>query len=275
MPARLAVLLAIAVVVLALGGEDARAQPMKASQAQEEPAAYPWRRRVATAARHARARRGRVAFAVVDETGRLRGFRSRDRYYSASVVKAMLMVTYLNHPSVRRRAIAPRDRALLRPMITRSDNDTATRIRNMVGDGALSRLARRAGMRDFATGVPWANTRITAADQARFFFRIESYIVPRHRSYARALLQRVIPAQRWGIPPVKPRGFDIFFKGGWRPTGAGHLVHQVALLERGDRRLAVAVLTDGNPSHVYGITTVRNVAERLLRGYVRFARRSR
>jgi hypothetical protein len=268
MALRLAFLVAAAVVLLALGGGGlASARAPSAGPAQEEPAAYPWRRRVASAAEYARARRGRVAFAVVDETGRLRGYRSGARYYSASVVKAMLMVTYLNQPSVRRRALGSRDRALLRPMITRSDNATASRIGDMVGNGALRRLARRADMEDFTTARPWSNTRITAADQARFFFRIESFIVPRHRGYARALLRSIIPAQRWGIPPVKPPGFEIFFKGGWRPTRSGQLVHQVALLERGRRRIAVAVLTDGNPSHFHGIQTVRRVAGRLLRGF--------
>ena len=267
MPARLALPLIAAAAAIVLTGGAQAAGAAEAAPAQEEQAAYPWRRRVASAASHARARRGRVAFATVDESGRLRGYRMRDRYYSASVVKAMLMVTYLNHRSVRGRPINSRDRALLKPMITRSDNITATLIRNMVGNRALRRLARKAGMSDFATAVPWGNTRITAADQVRFFFRIESYIVPRHRGYARALLRRVVPRQRWGIPPVKPRGFDIFFKGGWRPTGTGRLVHQVALLERGERRIAVAVLTDGNPTMAHGIGTIRGVAGRLLRGF--------
>jgi hypothetical protein len=122
-------------------------------------------------------------------------------------------------------------------------------------------------MRDFATTGSWGSARITAADQARFFFRIDRYVAARHRDYARSLLRSVVPAQRWGIPPVKPHDFEIFFKGGWRPTASGRLVHQVALLERGDRRIAVAVLTDGNPSRRYGIRTIRRIAERLLLGF--------
>jgi hypothetical protein len=264
---RLALVSVAALMLLAVGGGQASAGVPEAAPAQEEPAAYPWRQRVAEAARHASARRGRVSFAVVDETGLLRGYRRSHRFYSASVVKAMLMVAYLDHASVRGRAIRPRDRALLRPMITRSNNVMATRIRDIVGNRALRRLARRADMEDFATAGDWGKTRITAADQARFFFRIERYVVSRHRDYARALLRGVIPAQRWGIPPVKPAGFDIFFKGGWLRTATGRLVHQVALLERGERRIAVAVLTDGNPSMGYGIQTIRGVAARLLRRY--------
>jgi len=42
--------------------------------------------------------------------------------------------------------------------------------------------------------------------------------------------------------------------------------HQVALLTRGDERVAIAVLTTGSPSHRYGKQTLRGLAERLLRG---------
>jgi hypothetical protein len=56
----------------------------------------------------------------------------------------------------------------------------------------------------------------------------------------------------------------VFFKGGWRPDPSGQLVHQAALLERGLRRIAIAVLTDGSPSEKYGRETVRGIAERLV-----------
>jgi Beta-lactamase enzyme family len=259
---------AFVLALLAPTGAGAPGHDRPASSAQEtEEAAYPWRRRIASAAAYARGRSGRVSFAVMDEGGRLRGYRERDTYFSASTVKAMLMVTYLNRGSVRRRALNSGDRALLHPMITRSDNATASRIRDIVGNGALARLARRAGMRRFATAVPWGNTRITAADQARFFVRIDRYVVERHRAYARRLLRSIVPSQRWGMPPVRPPGFGIFFKGGWRPTGAGILVHQIALFQRGPRRISVAVLTDGNPSYGYGHETIRGTAARLLRRF--------
>jgi hypothetical protein len=55
----------------------------------------------------------------------------------------------------------------------------------------------------------------------------------------------------------------VFFKGGWRRSSLGHLVHQVALLERGRRAMAIAVLTEANPSHGYGRETVRGIAARV------------
>jgi D-alanyl-D-alanine dipeptidase len=70
--------------------------------------------------------------------------------------------------------------------------------------------------------------------------------------------------QRWGFSRyAAARGFKTFFKGGWRGTGAGQLVHEAALFERGPLRFSMAVLTDGNPSHDYGTETLRGVAQRI------------
>ena len=224
-----------------------------------------WPFRVQAARDYQETRSGVVSFAVVDERGFTRGYRPWLVARSASVLKAMLMVTYLNQPSVRDRPLRDSDRRLLSPMIRWSDNATATTIRNRVGARAIYRLARRAGMQRFRLRTPWGYSEITAADQARFFYRIDSYIPARHRSYGMWLLASIIPAQRWGIPPVKPEGWKIYFKGGWG-SGTGAVTHQIALLRRGDERIAIAVLTRNNPSQTYGTRTITGVAWRLLRG---------
>jgi hypothetical protein len=75
----------------------------------------------------------------------------------------------------------------------------------------------------------------------------------------------VAPFQSWGIPEVaRPHGWIPYFKGGWRPDRSGQLVHQAGLLERGSRRIAIAVLTDGSPSESYGHETIRGITQRLL-----------
>lgn len=83
----------------------------------------------------------------------------------------------------------------------------------------------------------------------------------RHRAYTRALLGGIVPWQRWGIAPVaSARDFAIFFKGGWRHQ----LVHQVALLERAGRRVALAILTSGEATSAYGQATLAGIAARVL-----------
>jgi hypothetical protein len=225
----------------------------------------PWTPNVAAAERYAQQRHGTIAFAVRTPT-RSWGWHATRTFPSASVLKAMLLVAYLDRPSVRARPLGPADRALLAPMIRRSDNAAAGRVLGIVGAGGLRALARRAGMRRFTpvTGI-WGLSRIDAADQARYLFRIDALTAPRHRAYALHLLNTITPSQRWGIARVKPWGWRLYFKGGWG-SGTGWVDHQVALLTRGDERISVAILTFQDGSHPYGKETLRGIASRLLRG---------
>ncbi len=99
---------------------------------------------------------------------------------------------------------------------------------------------------------------------------------PRSRAYARGLLSSIVAWQRWGFSRFSlAAGFRTFFKGGWRSTGLGRLVHEAALFERGPLRVSMAVLSDGNPSHDYGTATLRGVARAHLRTPGRPAERGR
>jgi hypothetical protein len=224
----------------------------------------PWRAHVRDAADYAAGRAGDVSFGVRTKDG-LRGVDVERVVPSASVVKAMLLVAYLRRPDVRGRALGPADRALLGPMIRRSDNAAASQVCNVVGTGGLARLARRAHMKRFHATRPWGLSTIDVADQTRFFLRIDRHVPRRHRRYALRLLGSIVPAQRWGIARVRPRGWALYFKGGWG-SGTGWVDHQVALLRRGRRRLSVAILITSSPSHAYGNETLRGVAARLLHG---------
>ncbi|HEX8102149.1 MAG TPA: serine hydrolase [Solirubrobacteraceae bacterium] len=224
-----------------------------------------WREGVAAARSYAAHRRGTVSFAL-RTPARAYGWRAGRVARSASVVKAMLLVAYLRRGGVRSRALTVRERALLGPMIRRSDNVAATRIHAVVGADGLRRVARAARMRAFVPHPVWGGSQITAADQARYFQRIDRLIPARHRAYAMSLLATVVPAQRWGIGRVPiPAGWQLFFKGGWG-SGTGEVDHQVALLRHGRARVSLAILTTDNPDHEYGNETLREVAERLLRG---------
>lgn len=227
---------------------------------------YPWQQRIATAERFADQRAGTVSFAVVDEGGELRGDHVDRVHNSASVIKVMFMVALLREPGVRDDALGEAERALLKPMIQRSDNQSANAVYERVGEGALYELARDAGMGRFTTQPIWGLSEITPGEQARFFWRLERYIPERHENYAMRLLTRIVPSQRWGIPPAAPRGWKLHFKGGWsgRPSWR---INQVMLLRRPQRRFSVAILTREQPSKNYGEQTIEGVARRLLRGY--------
>jgi Beta-lactamase enzyme family len=232
-----------------------------------KPRPYPWHQRVREATQFVEGRKGSASFVVIDERGRTHGYRGEVQYSSASLVKAMLLVAYLNRKDVRRRDLRPGERRLLGPMIRVSDNDAASAIYGRVGADGLTRLAGRARMRSFVAYPVWGGCQVTALDQARLFLRIRGLLPKLHRKYALSLLRRIVSYERWGIPPASPRGWGIYFKGGWFRDDEGWRVHQAALLRRGNRRIAIAVLTRGSPSLEYGAGTITGVTSRLLRGY--------
>jgi hypothetical protein len=228
---------------------------------------YPASSGVVAAARYLAGRVGSKAFAVVDNKGKLSGTDIHVRFHSASVVKSMLLVAYLQTLAAEHRGLDGPSQGLLYPMIHSSDNNAASGVFSIVGDSGLDRVAKEVGMADFATdGGWWGFTEISAADIARFFYKQDSLIPREFDGYARWLLSTIEPSQSWGIPAVARGGrlrFQVFFKGGWLPMSEG-LVNQAARLERPRDTFAMAVLTRGDPSMVYGEETIAGVTARLV-----------
>lgn len=223
---------------------------------------------VRAARRYLDRRQGEASFAARAPGRPPVGYRPNESYAAASLSKAMLLVATLRRYASAGRPLDSRIRALLEPMITVSDNNAADAVDSALDDGELESLAEDAGMTSFSPAY-WPDIALTAADEARFFLRLERLIPDEHRAYARDLLSSIAPEQTWGIPDAAGPDRRSFFKGGWRAEGGGWRVNQAARLERpGARPIAVAVLTRGNPSYEYGQKTIEGVAERLLRfGY--------
>ena len=140
-------------------------------------------------------------------------------------------------------------KALLEPMITYSDNRAADAVYAQVGDEGLEEVARRAGMTRLRADAGLLGRR---PDHGR---RHGPLLLPPgrepagpHRAYAKGLLARITPVERWGIPQVVgPAGRSGSRAAGGRPgeeDTSGAVTHQAALLvHRGGERLALAVLT--------------------------------
>ncbi len=224
-----------------------------------------WRPKMRPAIRWSNDRQGSVSFAVKDMKGRFHTHRAATEVPMASTLKVMFMVAYLRQDSVRNRRLRDSDKALLAPMIRRSDNDTATTIADRLGPRRLNRLARKAKMKDFSYTRPWGLSQSSARDQARFMFNLKKFTPKRHWGYARWLLVHVVSSQRWGIGRVKTAGWKKLFKGGWG-SGTGAVDHQIVLLKRKNgTRAALAVMTTNSPSHHYGKRTLKGTFGRLLR----------
>jgi hypothetical protein len=174
-----------------------------------------------------------------------------------------MLVAYLQMLSAEHRGLQNGDTSLLYPMIHISDNEAASAVFARVGAAALARVAREAGMTNYAPGIGWwAYTQTSAADQARFFFSLEQLIPAQFYGYARGLLSGIEPSQSWGVPPVARPQWRVFFKTGALPSEG--LFNEAARLERGGVTFTVAVFTDGDPSMDYGEQTIQGVAAALL-----------
>ena len=244
----------------------ATTQPASATTprpAEPLPPAYPSRAAIASAVRYLEGRAGRTSMAVVDNRGRLSGVHLREHFQSASVVKVMFLTAFLQRLDADHAGVSALDRSLLYPMIHESNNDAASAVLDRVGLGAVARVAREAGMQDYAPGVGWwAYTQTSAADQARFFVAIERLIPHRFWPYARGLLAGIEPEQSWGIPEVARPRWQVFFKTGALPSEG--LFNETARLERPGVTFTVSVFSTDDPSMAYGEETMRGVAAALL-----------
>jgi hypothetical protein len=231
------------------------------------PVGFPGPVAITRAERFLSGRIGRTALAVVDSEGRMSGVHVDQTFITGSVVKAMLLVAYLRRlDAMGRHSIDSSSNSFLYPMIHVSDNGAATRCWSIVGDSGLDAVARAAGMTNFSISGIWARAMISASDQARFFFEMDSLIPREFVGYARHLFSTIAAFESWGIPAVaRPLGYTVFFKAGWRPSPDVYLVHQIARLEGHHRTFSMAVMTDGDPDMGYGIATIQGVTQALLR----------
>ena len=222
--------------------------------------AFPGKDAIAAAITWIKGRSGTPGLAVVTADGKVRGVNLDRQYVSYSLAKAMILVAYLRKHGT----ITDAARDTLTRMIEKSDNAAASAMYAQVGGGSgLSDLATTVGMERFSPGGGWISSRVTPADQARFFFAMEKYIPAKHRVFARELLSGITPRQRWGIVAAAgPLGWRVYFKAGWS-RGNVHMV-QAARLVKGDTVFAMAVMTEGNPNWTYGFGTLKGVTGVLL-----------
>lgn len=206
-----------------------------------------------------------VSVAVIDSHGRIAGLRAKRRFVSASVVKAVMLVAYLRELAREKAPLEPSAAETLRAMITASDNAAADSIYYRLGDISIEQTARMAGAGALDVRGYWSETYLSARDGARFISNVKRSLPFRFRRFGMNLLGSILDYQRWGIPRGAGKRWRIWFKGGWRSTERGQLVHQVAVLRGAGDRVALAIFTDAMPTQGYAIETVEGIARRLLR----------
>jgi 3D (Asp-Asp-Asp) domain-containing protein len=214
-----------------------------------------------------------VGFALVDDTGRVRGSVSPNlTNRSASITKAMVLIALTQ--DAQGRALTDAERELAVAMIRRSDNRAANELFARVGAASVNAVARRAGMTSFrlverkrtADGYVLGYSRVSAVDQARLFARIEELAAARHRAFAMAQLESIEGAGRFGVLDA---GINAVLRsnGGWRPeSDGGWTVNQAAQVTIGGQTYGFAVVLGRQQTFQAGATAIASVARAAFSG---------
>jgi beta-lactamase class A len=216
------------------------------------------------------ARRHRVSFVAVEVddpgAGLLCRFHGTSHFDSASVVKVTILAALLRKAQAHHRSLTRTERSLAWAMITRSDNNAASALWADTGRTSLRRFLARARMTHtvLGPGGAWGLTRITADDETRLLWlllKANQVLNTSSRHYALALMAKVTPSQRWGVPAGAPRRLVVHVKNGWLPLAPhGWRINSIGGFTGDGQRYSIVVLTQDNPTMDYGVDTVEAIA---------------
>jgi hypothetical protein len=194
-------------------------------------------------------------------TGRTYLYRPGVREHTASIVKMDILETLLRQLAERHRQLSGAQAATAQGMIEASDNDDATTLWNDVGGvGAYDRLA---GLTQTAPNVAWGLTSTTPLDQIRLLRELvghPSLLSKGAQLYELGLMSHVEASERWGVSGGVPGGVAVALKNGWLPESGGWQINSVGRIKGDDRDYLIAVMTSGDPSYDYGISTIKRVS---------------
>jgi beta-lactamase class A len=215
--------------------------------------------------RYLAARRGRAAIMVADvRTGATFGFQSDRGFVVASVAKVNILIARL----MTQQRLTSRERRLTRRMIRLSDNQAATALYKIIGNGTGMALANtRLGLNcTFPYPEAWGATRTCPADQIKLLttlIKAKSPVPELSRSYALQLMGSVTPSQRWGISAAARQGERVSLKNGWTPLrfqGSGWAINSIGRIQCSEHDFLIAVFSSEQPSMAEGIATVEHLA---------------
>ena len=215
-----------------------------------------------------RGRVSAVAIGVDDPGHRLKCWHNSGEHFdSASVVKVTILSALLRKAQEQHRHLTRTEAALAREMITESNNAAASDLWVDVGRYDLQHFLNLAHMTQtyLGPGPYWGLTQITAYNETlllRLLLHRNAVLDTGSRDYVLGLMARVIPAQRWGVPVGAPTSLTVHVKNGWLPLYLhGWRINSIGAFTGRGGGYSIVVLTQDNPSMIYGIDTVEAIAK--------------
>ncbi|QIJ62795.1 serine hydrolase [Streptomyces sp. JB150] len=213
-------------------------------------------------------RKGTIAVGVYDRSTKTTcTLRASTAFDSASVVKVTVLAALLWDAKNQGRYLTEREASLAKAMITKSDNASTSTLWKQLGMTKIKGFLAAAGMTQTKPGANgyWGLTQITVTDEQKLLKLItakNTVLSDNSRAYILKLMSQVVSSQRWGTPYGVPAGVTVAVKNGWlsRATN-GWRVHSIGAFKGGGHDYTITVLTHGNSTMNYGITTIQNVAK--------------
>ncbi|MEH0578571.1 MULTISPECIES: serine hydrolase [Streptomyces] len=213
-------------------------------------------------------RAGTVAVGLYDRTTNTTcTLRATSAYDSASVVKVTVLSALLWDAKKHNRYLTTRETTLAKAMITQSDNNATTTLWKQLGMTKIKGFLTAAGMTRTVPGANgyWGLTQINVTDEQKLLKLItakNTVLSDNSRAYILKLMNQVISSQRWGTPAGAPSTVTVHVKNGWLQRSThGWRVHSVGTFNGGGHDYMITVLTHGNSTMSYGVTTIQNVAK--------------
>ncbi|WP_416982849.1 serine hydrolase [Streptomyces sp. T028] len=213
-------------------------------------------------------RRGAIAVGLYDRSTKTTcTLRASTAYDSASVVKVTVLAALLWDAQKTDRALTSREKSLATAMITKSDNTSTSTLWRQLGMTKIKGFLAAAGMTQTKPGANgyWGLTQITVTDEQKLLKLLTAHntvLTDDSRWYIRKLMGSVISSQRWGTPYGRPSNVTWHVKNGWLSRAThGWRVHSVGTFKGGGHDYMITVLTHGNSTMNYGITTIQGVAK--------------
>ncbi|MGA4944638.1 serine hydrolase [Streptomyces cinereoruber] len=213
-------------------------------------------------------RAGTVAVGLRDRTTNTTcTLRATTSYDSASIVKVTVLATLLWDAKKTNRYLTSREAGLATAMITKSDNAATTTLWKQLGVAKVKGFLTAAGMTRTVPGSGgyWGLTQINVTDEQRLLSLItakNTVLSDNARAYILKLMGNVVTSQKWGTPAGAPASVSVHVKNGWLQRATrGWRVHSVGTFKGGGHDYTVSVLTDGNSTMNYGVSTIQAVAK--------------
>jgi beta-lactamase class A len=213
-------------------------------------------------------RSGTVAVGLYDRSTKTTcTLRASSAYDSASVVKVTVLATLLWDARNHNRYLTDRETSLAKAMITKSDNDATSKLWKQLGLTKIKGFLAAAGMTQTKPGANgyWGLTQITVTDEQKLLKLVtakNAVLSDNSRAYIQKLMGQVVSSQRWGTPYGAPSGVSVHVKNGWLSRAThGWRVHSIGTFKGGGHDYMITVLTHGNSTMNYGITTIQGVAK--------------